>query len=173
MIKDQVMAEGLMSSPRGRGILFAALAIISVAAASAAGQLATYPNLEPWYAGLSKPSFSPPNWIFGPVWTALYILMAFALWRVLNMPPATPGRRRALVLFFLQLAFNAAWSWMFFAAQSPLLGAVNIVPQFLLILATIAAFHRIDARAAWCLAPLAAWVAFASALNIAVWGLNG
>ena len=149
------------------------LAIIAVTAASIIGQLATYPNLAPWYSGLAKPSFNPPNWIFAPVWTALYVLMAFAVWRVLRQPGASAVRRLALGLFFIQLALNAAWSWMFFGANSPLLGMINIIPQMLIILATIITFHRLDRIAAWCLVPLAAWVAFASVLNVAIWRLNG
>ena len=152
---------------------FAALAIVAVASASVVGQLATYPNLAPWHAGLVKPSFNPPNWIFGPVWTTLYVLMAFAVWRILRLPEASAARRLALTLFFIQLALNAAWSWMFFGANNPLLGVFNIVPQFLVILATVVAFHRLDRFAAWCLMPLAAWVGFASVLNIAIWRLNG
>ena len=152
---------------------FGVLAVVAVGAASVAGQIATYPNLAPWYAGLVKPSFNPPNWIFGPVWTILYVLMAFAVWRILRLPPASPARRIALTLFFVQLVLNAAWSWMFFGANSPLLGLINIVPQLLVVIATVVAFHRLDKVAAWCLVPLAAWVAFASVLNIAIWRLNG
>ena len=126
-----------------------------------------------WYAALNKPAFNPPGWIFGPVWTALYVLMAFAVWRVLRQPGASAVRRLALGLFFIQLALNAAWSWMFFGANSPLLGMINIIPQMLIILATIITFHRLDRIAAWCLVPLAAWVAFASVLNVAIWRLNG
>lgn len=149
-----------------------AVAVISVVLASLLGQVATYPNLVPWYAGLTKPAFNPPNWIFAPVWTTLYALMAFSVWRILRLPPATPGRHQALMLFFVQLALNAAWSWMFFAARSPILGLVNIVPQLLMVLATIRAFYRIDRIAAFCLLPLAAWVAFATALNASIWWLN-
>ena len=156
-----------------RDLGFGVLAIIAVAIASAVGQLATYPNLARWYAGLVKPSFNPPNWVFAPVWTALFVLMAFGLWRILRLPEASVARRRALSLFFIQLTLNAAWSWMFFGANNPLLGAINIIPQFLIILATVVAFHRLDRIAAWCLVPLAAWVAFASVLNIAIWQLNG
>jgi translocator protein len=156
-----------------RDLGFGAVAIIAVAMASTVGQLATYPNLARWYAGLVKPSFNPPNWIFAPVWTTLFVLMAFAVWRVLRLPEASAARRLALSLFFIQLALNAAWSLMFFGAKNPLLGVVNIIPQLLVILATIVAFHRLDRLAAWCLVPLAAWVAFASILNIAIWQLNG
>ena len=152
---------------------FGAMAIVAVAAASVVGQLATYPNLAPWYAGLVKPSFNPPNWVFAPVWTTLYVLMAFAVWRILRLPEASAARRLALTLFFAQMALNAAWSWMFFGAHNPMLGAINIVPQFLVIVATVVAFDRLDRIAAWCLVPLVAWVAFASALNIAIWRLNG
>jgi tryptophan-rich sensory protein len=127
-----------------RDLGFGLLAIIAVAATSAVGQLATYPNLAPWYAGLLKPSFNPPNWVFGPVWTTLYLMMAFAVWRILRLPEAPADRRWALGLFFALLALNAAWSWMFFAAHNPLLGLINIVPQILVILATIVAFYRID-----------------------------
>ncbi len=162
----------MITSRRRRDIGFGVLAILSVAAASIAGQVATFPNLVPWYAGLSKPSFNPPNWIFAPVWTALFVLMAFSAWRVLRLPQSTPGRRSALMLFFIQLVLNAAWSWLFFAAQDPLLGLLDIVPQLVVIIASAGAFHRVDKLAAFCLVPLAAWVAFATVLNIAIWRLN-
>lgn len=150
-----------------------ALAVLPVVAVSVLGQIATYPQIAGWYAGLVKPSFNPPNWVFAPVWTTLYALMAFSAWRIIRLSAATPGRTAALAAFFVALAFNCAWPWMFFAAQNPLLGLVNIVPQFLSILAAVHLFRRIDPPAAWCLVPLAAWVAFAGLLNFAVWRLNG
>jgi translocator protein len=158
-------------SPKARKIFNAALPVAAVAVALVLGQIATFPNLAPWYSGLAKPIFNPPNWVFGPVWTTLYALMAFAAWRIMRLPPS-PMRRTALILFFGQLALNAAWSWMFFAAHSPLLGLVNIVPQFALILATIVAFRPLDGVAALCLTPLAVWVGYASLLNAAIWWLN-
>jgi tryptophan-rich sensory protein len=97
-----------------RDLGFGLLAIIVVAAASVVAQVATYPNLAPWYAGLVKPSFNPPNWVFGPVWTTLYLMMAFAVWRILLLPEASAERRWALGLFIAQVALNAARSWMFF-----------------------------------------------------------
>ena len=165
------MTQLLEKQRPGRDIGFGALAVIVVAAASVAGQLATYPNLEPWYAALAKPSFNPPNWIFAPVWTTFFVLMAFSVWRILRLP-RTSARGTALALFFIQLALNAAWSWMFFAAHSPALGMINIVPQWLVIIATIVAFYRLDKIAALCLFPLAPWVAFAGVLNLAIWRLN-
>ena len=126
--------------------------MIVVAAASVAGQLATYPNLEPWYAGLAKPSFNPPNWIFYsglddafPI-DGVFCVAHFAVAADFRSSEGTRA-------FFIQLALNAAWSWMFFAAHSPLLGIINIVPQWLIIIATIVAFYRLDKIAAWCLFP--------------------
>jgi len=166
------MTHASATSSWSRDLGFGILAIVSVAATSAVGQFATYPNLAPWYAGLVKPSFNPPNWVFGPVWTTLYLLMAFAVWRILRLPATSAERRWALILFFAQLALNAAWSWMFFAARNPLLGLIDIVPQVLLIIATIVTFYRIDKTAGRCLMPLAAWVCFAAVLNFAIWKLN-
>ena len=153
-----------------RSLGYAALAIAVLAVTSLLGQMATTPNLT-WYGGLIQPRISPPNWVFAPVWTTLYLLMAFALWRILRLAPS-PARRTALTLFAVQLVLNAAWSWMFFAAQNPLLGLVNIVPQFLAIIATIRAFARLDRHAALALVPLALWVGFAAVLNASVWWLN-
>jgi len=156
-----------------RDTAFAVFAIATVVATSILGQIATYPNLAPWYTGLIKPSFNPPNWVFAPVWTTLYALMAFALWRVLRVQASPSSHRHyAIGLFLLLLILNAAWSWMFFWAHSPLLGLINIVPQFVVILATLVSFARVDGLAAICLLPLAAWVAFAGVLNAAVWILN-
>jgi benzodiazapine receptor len=165
--------ESVTPSARFRNLGFGAVAVVSVSLVSFIGQLATRPNLASWYVGLVKPAFNPPNWVFAPVWTTLYVLMAFAVWRILRLPSETPGRRRALILFFAQLGANAAWSWMFFAAHSPLMGMINIVPQIVLILATIASFHRLDRLAALCLMPLSAWVGFACVLNFEIWRLNG
>ena len=155
-----------------RELRLAALAIAALVATSIAGQIATYPNLAPWYAGLAKPSFNPPNWVFAPVWTSLYLLMAFAFWRILRLQDS-PERRTAILLFVSLLLLNAAWSWMFFAANSPGLGLLNIVPQLAVIAVTILAFARLDRLAAWSLAPLAAWVSFAALLNFSIWRLNG
>jgi tryptophan-rich sensory protein len=155
-----------------RDLGFAAVAFGAVAGALIVGQLATFPNLAPWYAGLAKPVFNPPNWIFGPVWTVLYLLMAFAVWRVLRLPGRTQARRLALTLFFFQLTLNVAWSFMFFGAHSPLLGMLNIAPQWILIVATTTSFYRLDKIAALCLLPLVGWVAFAGALNFTILKLN-
>lgn len=148
------------------------IAILPVLLASLLGQWATYPNIAGWYAGLVKPAFNPPNWIFAPVWTTLYILMAWAAWRITTLPFGTDGRKTALAFFFTQLAMNAGWSWLFFGLHSPVGGLLNIVPQLVVILLTIVHFWRLDRVAALCLVPLAGWVGFASLLNYAIWQLN-
>jgi tryptophan-rich sensory protein len=165
------MSDGDLTGWR-RDVSLAAWPLAAVVAASALGQWATLPNLVPWYDSLIKPWFSPPNWVFGPVWTALYALMAFAAFRVLKLSPS-PARRMALILFFTQLALNAAWPWLFFAAQNPLLGLIDIVPQFICVVATCVVFARLDRLAGLCLLPLVLWVGFAVALNAAIYALNG
>lgn len=150
----------------------AALAILPIVAAAAGGSWVTSRNLTDWYAGLSKPSFNPPDWIFGPAWTGLYLLMAYAVWRVLQTPSRNPSRKAALALYFTQLALNALWSWLFFGLNSPLAGLLDIVPQWLLILATLYSFSRMDVVAAFCLVPLAGWVGFATYLNWTILQLN-
>lgn len=160
------------SNQNSSGIPALLLAVLPVVATSIIGQFATYPNIESWYSALEKPSFNPPNWVFAPVWTTLFILMAYAAWRLLSRPASTPGRSTTLILFFIQLALNALWSWMFFAMQSPVAGLVNIIVQIGFILASIVQAWRVDKTAALCLAPLAAWVSFAAALNFAIWFLN-
>lgn len=156
----------------GRWIRIGALAVVPVAAAWLLGGLATFPNLAPWYAGLAKPAFNPPNWIFGPVWSVLYILMAIAAFRVMASGARDGGKTFAMAVFYAQLALNAAWSWLFFAAHSPGLGLLDIVPQWALIVWCAALFWRIDRLAGLLLLPLAAWVGFASALNFSIWTLN-
>ncbi|AXC48348.1 tryptophan-rich sensory protein [Paracoccus suum] len=150
----------------------ALIAVGPVLFASLLGQLATYPNIGTWYAGLAKPTFNPPNWVFAPVWTTIYLLMAFAVWRILRAPADEAQRWRALGLFLVTLAVNAAWSWMFFAAHSPALGLVNIIPQLALIALTNTRFRRIDPIAGAALLPLLLWVGYATLLNLAIWRLN-
>jgi tryptophan-rich sensory protein len=151
----------------------AAVAIVPVIAASLVGQWATYPNLVPWYAALAKPAFNPPNWIFAPVWTLLYGLMALVVWRLLNANCPWVEKRTALALFFCHLVLNALWSVLFFGFHSPVGGLLNIVPQWTLIVLAILRLRHIDSIAALCLCPLALWVGFATVLNFEIWRLNG
>jgi len=153
-------------------LLAGVLAAGPVVGAALLGSLATTPNIAPWYDALAKPPLTPPNWAFGPAWTTLYILMAYALYRILRLEPGVPGRRAAIFVFFLQLVLNAAWSFAFFAARSPSLGLIVILPMEALLIATIVLFWRIDRVAGLLLAPTALWVAFASYLNAGIFVLN-
>ena len=148
------------------------LAAIPVIAASMIGNAATMPNIPVWYAGLIKPWFNPPNWIFGPVWTTLYALMIWAFWHILRAPAAEPGRRIAIIVFLIQIATNALWSIVFFGLKQIGLAVFVSTALLLLVIATVITFRRIDPLAAWAVAPTIAWVAFATFLNGAIWWLN-
>lgn len=124
-----------------------------------------------WYQELRRPTWAPPGWLFGPVWTALYLMMGVAAWLVWSQHGFV-GARIALTLFLVQLVFNALWSWVFFGLRQPGWAFVEIVFLWLLILATTLAFSRKRALAAWMLTPYLAWVTFAAALNLSIWLLN-
>ncbi|MEO7934729.1 MAG: TspO/MBR family protein [Dokdonella sp.] len=123
---------------------------------------------DAWYAGLQKPSFNPPNWIFGPAWTLLYALMAIAAWRVYRVA----GFGLAIGLWLAQLLVNAIWSPLFFAMHRIDLALFDIVLLDVLVIATIAVFFRRDRIAGWLMTPYLAWIAFATTLNAAIWTLN-
>lgn len=125
-----------------------------------------------WYAALQKPAFNPPAWLFAPVWTVLYIAMGVAAWRVWCLP-ASADRKHALTVFGVQLTLNAAWTPVFFGAQSLGGGLAVIVLLLFTIAATIQRFHPLDKPSAWLLAPYLAWVAFATLLNVALLAMNG
>lgn len=148
--------------------LLALLGFVAVCeAAGIAGSVFTAQAIPEWYAFLNKPSFAPPNWLFGPVWTLLYFMMGTAAWVVWRR--AGVG---ALKIFWLQLALNAAWTPLFFGLRSPLAALVCIACMWVAIVATIVAFWRVSRPAALLLVPYLAWVSFASALNYAIWTLN-
>jgi benzodiazapine receptor len=140
-------------------------------AVSGIGAAATESSVGTWYQTLHKPSFNPPDWIFAPVWTALYLMMAIAAWRVWRrhgLRAALP----AMTLFALQLALNLSWSIVFFGLR--LIGAalIEIVVMLAAILVTAALFWQRDRAAGMLFIPYAVWVAFATALNLALWRLN-
>jgi benzodiazapine receptor len=138
--------------------------------AAGIGSLATTPNIATWYAGLAKPSWNPPNWIFGPVWTALYISMAVAAWLVWQQGGLWQW---ALGLFALQLVLNAAWSWLFFGFHMPGAAFAEIVVLLAAIVATTIAFWPKSMMAGILMLPYLGWVAFATVLNFTIWRLNG
>jgi tryptophan-rich sensory protein len=129
-------------------------------------------NLHEWYAYLRKPSFNPPNWVFGPVWTLLYILMGVAAFLVWQKGIGRRDVRVALGLFALQLALNALWTPLFFGWHQIGAAFLEIVLLGLAILITLTAFHRVSLPAALCLVPYVGWVGFAAVLNGSLWYLN-
>jgi tryptophan-rich sensory protein len=140
-------------------------------AIGAVGGLATARSVGTWYQALAKPAFTPPDWLFGPVWTLLYVMIAVAGWRVWRVREA-PGRRVALTVYAVQLALNLAWSFVFFGARMIGGGLAEILLLLAAVAINVELFRRIDRVAAWLLVPYALWVAFASVLNFALWRLN-
>ncbi|MDZ7587269.1 MAG: TspO/MBR family protein [Patescibacteria group bacterium] len=140
-------------------------ALILPQLAGAIGGLVTAPAINNWYQSLTKPSFSPPNWIFGPVWISLYLLMGLA-WYLAWKKGAPKG------LFLIHLGFNSLWSVLFFGLKSPGLALVEIIILWVLIAAVIVQFKRFSQLAAWLLLPYLLWVSFAGFLNLAIFRLN-
>jgi tryptophan-rich sensory protein len=132
----------------------------------------TYPEIPTWYASLSKPSWTPPNWVFPLVWSVLYVMMGVSLWLLWDRAADTGRRRTAITLFLLQLALNAAWSPVFFGLHHTRAALVIIVLLAAAIAATILAAWRTQRVAAWLLAPYLAWVVYAATLNAGIVTLN-
>lgn len=139
-------------------------------AAAAAGGLASI-QAGPFYLGLVRPAWAPPAWLFGPVWSVLYLLMAVAAWLVWRAG-ASNRSAAGLVVFTVQLAFNALWTWLFFAWHRGAWAFAEIVVLWVLIVVTMILFARTHKLAAALLAPYLAWVTFAAALNFSLWRLN-
>jgi tryptophan-rich sensory protein len=148
------------------------LAIVICELAGVIGSLFTMPSVPGWYAALTKPSFNPPGWIFGPVWTTLYALMGLAAGLVYNKGTKRPEVKQALFVFAAQLILNVLWSIMFFGAHQILGAFVIIVALWVLILGTILRFAKISKPAAILLLPYLLWVSFATVLNASLYVLN-
>lgn len=157
-----------ITSERLRQLLALLCFLVAVLAVGAIGAFFT-PGA--WYASLNKPTWNPPNWIFGPVWTALYIMIAVSGWLVWCCG-AVAGRSLALSVYCVQLVLNAAWSWLFFGLQRPDLAFIEIVMLWVAILLTVATFRRLSNLAAVLLIPYFLWVTFAAFLNWNLWRLN-
>ena len=154
-------------------ILRIATVIMTCLAVGYFSSIVTRENIPTWYALINKPSFNPPNWVFAPVWTALYILMGYAVGRVWNKLEVDEiNVKKAFLFFLIQLALNALWSFLFFGLQNPFLASIEIILLWLMIYETYKQFKNIDKIAAYLLLPYLAWVSFAAVLTFSIWYLN-
>ena len=149
--------------------------IISIAIPVAIGATAgffTATGVDSWYQTINKPSWNPPNWIFAPVWTSLYVMMGIALFFVWKADTSNELKKIAVALFAVQLLLNFFWSFIFFYQQQPGWALVEIIAMWFFILLTIFAFAQVSKTAAWLLVPYISWVSFAAILNYTIWTLN-
>jgi translocator protein len=146
------------------------LFVLVTVAVGVSASLFTEPSIPTWYAHLLHPAIAPPNWVFAPVWTTLYVVMAYAAWRVWKK---TGLRSAEMTAYAVQLALNFAWSGIFFALHLIFVALVELVVLDIAILVTLLMFWRKDRPAGWLLLPYLGWSLFATALNFAFWRLNG
>lgn len=164
MFDDRRKTLGLLGKALGAVLLCEAVGLLA--------GWATRTSVATWYPTLAKPGFTPPNWVFAPVWTLLYALMGVAAFLVWRCGLHRLRVRWALTAFTVQLALNAGWSFAFFGARSPTLGLVVIVFLWGSLAWTLDRFFRIRAAAGWLLVPYLLWVTYALVLNAAIWGMN-
>ncbi len=153
-------------------ILKLVVSILICQGAGFIGSLFTSPAISTWYAQLEKPSFNPPNWIFAPVWTILFLLMGVSLYLVWSKGLQEKKTKTALLIFACQLILNIFWSILFFGLKSPLYAFFEIIVLWLLILFTIISFYRVSKTSAYLLLPYILWVSFAAVLNLSILTLN-
>lgn len=146
--------------------------LLIIAAVQLLGSLWTFSSVKTWYPSLSKPLWNPPAYVFGPVWTTLYLMIALSGWRIFITKGDIKRKNKALTLYGMQLFFNLMWSFFFFYLRSPLLGMLDILCLLIFLFYTIQAFHRIDKTASWLLVPYLLWTVYAMTLNVALWRLN-
>lgn len=153
-------------------ILLLVISIIVCLAAGFIGSFFTSSSIGSWYSTISKPGFNPPGWIFGPVWTVLYILMGISLYLVLQKGLPDTHVKIAILIFAVQLVLNILWSILFFGMQSPMLAFIEIILLWVFILLTITHFYALSKPAAYLLIPYILWVSFAAILNFSIYMLN-
>jgi tryptophan-rich sensory protein len=150
--------------------LFISIAIPVLVGATAG--FFTVSGVGTWYQNINKPSWNPPSWIFGPVWTTLYIMMGIALFLVWKSEVSDVMKKNAIAIFAVQLLLNFFWSFIFFNQQQPGWAFVEIIVMWIAILSTIFVFANVSKTAAWLLVPYISWVSFATILNYTIWQLN-
>ena len=163
------MESGTERSPLRQAVMLGTFLAVCLGA-GAAGSIATTPQIPTWYASLSKPSWNPPSWVFGPVWTTLYVMMGVAAWLVWRKVGTPYGR--VFLWFWIQLILNALWSFIFFGLEQPGWASAEIILLWLSIAATLWMFRKCSALAALLLTPYLGWVSFAACLNLTIWRLN-
>ncbi len=156
--------------PRVKNLPLLIFTVLLSEGAGILGSFFTFSSIPTWYTTLVKPSFSPPNFVFGPVWTALYALMGISLYLVWTSK--AKSKQYAIKLFFIQLGLNTFWSIIFFGLKNPGLAFIEIIALWVAILLTIKAFQKISKKASYLLYPYFAWVSFATILNFSIWALN-
>lgn len=147
------------------------LSLISIVGLGSLGGIFTIAEIPTWYAGLNKPSFNPPNWIFGPMWTTLYVLMGISFYLIWRLPVSVI-RKKAIRVFVIQFALNFCWSIIFFSLHEIGWAFIEIIAMWVFILLTIIQFRKLSTLAAILLIPYLLWVSFASILNGSIWQLN-
>ncbi len=147
-------------------------AILICQSAGIVGSIFTSSSVQTWYTTLQKPGFTPPNWLFAPVWLTLFTLMGISLYLVWNKGLKNKRVKGCLSVFGIQLILNTVWSFLFFGLRSPLLGLIEIVFLWMAIAVTVLKFYRVSRAAALLLIPYIIWVSIALVLNFYVWGLN-
>jgi len=167
------LSDRFREFPRERPVFALAVAIAAVEVVGASGTVFTARGLGEWYDSLQQPMLAPPNWVFGPVWTVLFGLVGVALWLVWRRLGAAPREvRTGFGVFLIHFVFNLGWSAVFFGLREIGWGLAVIGGLWLLIVATMRAFDRVDRRAALLLVPYLLWVSFAAYLNYRFWVLN-
>ena len=157
---------------KGSKILKLVISVLVCQGAAVVGSLFTSPAITGWYASLQKPSFNPPNWVFAPVWTLLFLLMGVSLYLIWSKGLESKKVKTAVLVFSIQLVLNIFWSILFFGLQSPLYAFCEIIILWLAILITIITFYKISKPAAYLLLPYILWVSFAAVLNFSILILN-
>lgn len=164
--------SSVVEALKGRSILSLIVFLSVTLLAGFVGSQLTASSNDTWYREIDKPPFNPPSWLFGPVWTTLYVAMAVAAWLVWRRGSEKTQVKTATTLFGIQLGLNVLWSGLFFAARSPLAGLVEIFILWAAIFAWMRASAKVDGRTRWLILPYLAWTSFAVVLNASIWWLN-
>jgi benzodiazapine receptor len=172
VVSKRIGASATMRDMKIRDVWKLVVSIVACLCAGIIGSIFTREAIPTWYATLEKPAFSPPNWLFAPVWTILYLMMGISAFLVWRRGLENRQVRVALIVFLIQLILNALWSVVFFGLEAPFYGVVVIIALWIAILFTVLKFFKVSLWASVLLWPYLLWVSFAAILNVSVWLLN-